>query len=189
MSARLPDRLSWALLHRDPTAMPNQRPATQADLDTMWALRTRAVRASCASHYPAAVIDTWCASPAPDSLLGLVNAGGALVAQEDSCMLGYAILDLDSGEVDAVFVDPGWQGSGIALRLLTALEAMAIERGIERLFLSASLNAVPFYQRAGFSALREEIYPHRSGVELRSVFMEKRLPCGPHGPEQGGSED
>jgi GNAT superfamily N-acetyltransferase len=155
--------------------MPNQRPATLADLADLWALRTRAVRASCASHYPAEVIDTWCASPAPASLPGLVAAGGALVAQENGCMLGYAILNLDSGEVDAVFVEPDQQGRGIALHLLAALEAMATERGVARLFLSASLNAVPFYERAGFIALREELYPHRSGIDLRSVFMEKRL--------------
>lgn len=169
--------------------MPTQRPATQADLADLWTLRTRAVRASCASHYPAGVIDTWCASPAPESLPGLVAAGGALVAEEAGCMLGYAILNLDSGEVDAVFVDPAQQGRGIALRLLAALEAMAMERGLKRLFLSASLNAVPFYERAGFISLREEVYPHRSGIGLRSVFMEKPLPCGQHGPGQGGSVD
>lgn len=169
--------------------MPNQRPATQADLADLWALRTRAVRASCASHYPPEVIDTWCASPAPESLPGLVAAGGALVAQEAGRMLGYAILDLDSGEVDAVFVEPSEQGRGIALQLLVALEAMALARGLTRLFLSASLNAVPFYQRAGFVPLREELYPHRSGIALRSVFMEKLLPCGPHGPGQGGPLD
>lgn len=101
-------------------------------------------------------------------------------------MLGYAILDLDSGEVDAVFADPGQQGRGIALRLLAALEAMAAARDLTRLFLSASLDAVPFYERAGFVALREALYPHRSGIALRSVFMEKLLPSGPHGPGQGG---
>ena len=158
-----------------PTPMPNQRPATEADLADLWELRTRAVRSSCASHYPAEVIDTWCASPAPESLPRLVAAGGALVAQENGRMLGYAILDLDSGEIDAVFVDPGQQGRGVARRLLAALETMAVARGIGRLFLSASLNAVPFYQRAGFISLREEVYPHRSGIGLRSVFMEKLL--------------
>ena len=156
--------------------MPKQRAATQADLADLWALRTRAVRTSCASHYPAEIIDTWCASPAPESLPRLVAAGGALVMEEAGRMLGYAILDMGSGEVDAVFVDPGQQGRGIASRLLAALETMAIERGLKRLFLSASLNAVPFYERAGFTSLREELYPHRSGVELRSVFMEKLLP-------------
>ncbi len=176
-------------MHPIPTAMPTHRPATPADLAGLWTLRTRAVRASCASHYPPEVLEPWCASPAPESLPGLVAAGGALVAEENGGMLGYAILNLDSGEVDAVFVEPGQQGRGIALRLLAALEAMAIGRGLTRLFLSASLNAVPFYERAGFSPLREEEYPHRSGIRLRSVFMEKPLPCGQHGPGQGGSVD
>jgi hypothetical protein len=34
---------------------------------------------------------------------------------------------------------------------------------------------VPFYERAGFVSLREELYPHRCGVDLESVFMEKLL--------------
>ena len=155
--------------------MPEQRRAEPADLPELWALRTRAVRTSCASHYAPDVIDAWCASPAPESLPRLVAAGGAWVAEENGRVLGYAILEMDSGEVDAVFVEPGQQGRGIALRLLAALEAMPAARGVGRLFLSASLNAVPFYQRAGFTSLREELYPHRSGIELRSVFMEKLL--------------
>ena len=143
----------------------------------MWTLRTRAVRLSCASHYPPDVLDAWCASPPPERLPGLVEAGGALVAEEDGKMLGYAILDLDSGEVDAVFVDPGQQGRGIAMGLLAALEAMAVARGVRGLYLSASLNAVPFYECAGFVSVREETYPHRSGLGLRSMFMAKMLPC------------
>jgi GNAT superfamily N-acetyltransferase len=75
--------------------------------------------------------------------------------------------------VEAAFVDPLQQGRGIGRVLLDALEANARAAGIERLFLSASLNAVPFYERAGFVALREELYPHRSGIGIPSVFMEK----------------
>lgn len=41
------------------------------------------------------------------------------------------------------------------------------------LLLSASLNAVPFYQRCGFRALREESYPHPSGIPLASVRMQR----------------
>ncbi|MET0211020.1 MAG: GNAT family N-acetyltransferase, partial [Burkholderiaceae bacterium] len=70
--------------------MPSHRPATQADLSTVWALRTRAVRAGCAAHYPVAVIDLWCAAPAPASLPLLVQAGGAVVAEEDGRIVGYA---------------------------------------------------------------------------------------------------
>jgi len=155
--------------------MPSRRSATQADLSTLWELRTRAVRAGCSAHYPAAVIDTWCATPAPASLPLLVQSGGAVVAEEDGQIVGYAVLNLHTGEIDAAFVEPSHQGRGIALQLLLQLESMARERGLLRLFLSASLNAVRFYERAGFQSLREEVYPHRSGIGIKSVFMEKQL--------------
>lgn len=152
-----------------------RRPATQADLPALWELRTRAVRAGCSAHYPAAVIDIWCAAPAPASLPLLVQAGGALVAEVAGQVVGYAVLNLDTGEINAAFVEPSHQGRGIALHLLQQLESMARGRGLPRLFLSASLNAVPFYERAGFLSLREELYRHRCGVDLKSVFMEKQL--------------
>lgn len=156
--------------------MLTHRPATAADLAVLWDLRTRAVRATSAAHYPPDVIEIWCASAAPPSLPLLVQAGGALVAEEAGQIVGYVILDLDTGEVDAAFVDPAQQGRGIALDLMRALEALARARGLSRLFLSASLNAVPFYGRAGFTRVRDEVYPHRSGIGIPSVFMEKPLP-------------
>lgn len=158
--------------------MPQQRQAELADLHELWELRTRAIRAGCAAHYPADIIDAWCAAPPPARLPPLLEVGGALVEEENGQVLGYAILDLETGELDAAFVDPAHQGRGIASRLLAALDAMAISRGLHRLFLSSSLNAVPAYERAGYVALRREIYPHRSGIQLESVYMEKTLPCG-----------
>lgn len=155
--------------------MPEPRRATPADTPALWPLRTRAVRAGCASHYAPQVIEAWCAAPPPERLPALIEAGGGIVMEEDGTMAGYAVLDLASGEVDALFVEPVHQGQGIARELMIALEAMAKERNMGRLFLSASLNAVPFYERAGFKAIREELYPHRGGQSLASVYMEKRL--------------
>jgi putative acetyltransferase len=150
------------------------RPATTQDIGAMWALRTRAVRAGCAAHYASAVIDAWCAAAPPERLPDLLQAGGGLVTEVEGAMAGYAVLDVATGEVDAMFVEPALQGRGIARELMAAIEALAGARGIARLFLSASLNAVPFYLRVGFVAVREELYPHRSGLALPSVFMEKR---------------
>ncbi|MGX9216991.1 GNAT family N-acetyltransferase [Massilia varians] len=161
--------------------MPNQRRAGPADLHALWELRTRAIRATCADHYPGDIIEAWCAAPPPPKLQALLEAGGALLEEEDGQVLGYAILSLETGELDAAFVDPVQQGRGIARRLLAALDAMAMAHGLRRLFLSSSLNAVPVYERAGYVALRREIYPHRSGIQLESVYMEKTLPCASHG--------
>jgi putative acetyltransferase len=158
------------------------RAATAADLAALWPLRTRAVRASCAAHYPATVIETWSASAPPASLAELVNLGSAVVAEEDSALAGFAVLDLASGEVDAVFVEPAYQGRGIARNLLRWLEVLAQGRGVQRLFLSASLNAVAFYERAGFMRVRDDVYAHRSGIGIASVFMEKMLSPACDGP-------
>ena len=151
------------------------RPATCNDLATLWDLRTRAVAHACTAHYSAAVLAVWLASPAPDTLHELLANGGGTVAIEDGRMLGYAVLNAVSGEVEGLFVEPARHGRGIGALLMRAVEEMARAAGQPRLFLSASLNALPFYQRAGFVALREEMYPHRSGIGIRSVYMEKLL--------------
>lgn len=155
--------------------MPTQRSATLADMAPMWTIRTAAVRETCASHYPPEVIETLCATAPPASMPDLIQTGGTVVAEADGRLLGYAALDIGRGEVDAVFVEPGQQGRGIARALLATLEGIAAQHGIARLFLSSSLNAVPFYERAGFSAVRAEVYPHRSGIGIPAVFMEKQL--------------
>jgi len=155
--------------------MLKERTGTVADLTRMWDIRTAAIRLSFASHYEARVMEVMCDTPPPPSMHLLISLGGARVIEEDQHMVGYAILDIHTGEVDAVFVEPEHQGRGIALRLLHSLEAIALEHQRNRLFLSSSLNAVRFYKRAGFAAIREEIYPHRSGLGIASVYMEKHL--------------
>ncbi|SFX20676.1 Ribosomal protein S18 acetylase RimI [Janthinobacterium lividum] len=151
------------------------RPALPLDIDALWALRTVAVRVSCATHYAQEQITVWTASPVPPAYAAMLAAGGGIVAMQGEAIAGYAMLDVDKHEVDAVFVDPARAGLGIGKRLLAALEQLARGRGIARLHLSASLNAVPFYRAAGFISLREEAYAHPSGISLASVAMEKQL--------------
>jgi len=112
----------------------------------------------------------------PAGYAAMIASGGGIIAMRDGVIAGYGMLDLDKHEVDAMFVDPAQGGLGIGKRLLAALESLAREHGIARLHLSASMNAVPFYQAAGFVALREEAYAHPSGPMLASVAMEKVFP-------------
>jgi putative acetyltransferase len=155
--------------------MLTQRVAAVADIAEMWALRTRAVRQTCASHYPPDVIRVWSAAPAPASYPGLVASGCAVLVQENGKMLGYSVLNPELGKVDAVFVDPAAGRRGIGSLLLCALEKLALANGCNRLHLAASLNAVSFYAAFGFEQVREELYSHPCGIGLRCVYMEKRL--------------
>lgn len=155
--------------------MTTLRTAMDTDLTACWELRTRALHAGCAAHYPEPLLDALCASSPPASMSGRLAAGGAVVAEEDGKIVGYMLLDSASGEVEAAFVEPAYQGRGIALQLMQHIEALAQQRELSTLFLSASLNAVAFYERAGFIRVREEMYQHHSGLAVPSVYMEKPL--------------
>jgi len=137
----------------------------------MWALRTRAVRTQCASHYDAAVIEAWSGTPAPVSYLRLLEQGGGVLALADGVLAGYGVIDRESNEVDALFVDLAYGGRGIGRRLLGELERRA--GGAGRLHLYASLNAVAFYRAAGYLPRREASYAHPCGISLACVFMER----------------
>ena len=158
--------------------MITQRTATSADISSLWDLRTRAVRETCASHYTDELLAAWVAAPMPSSMPRMVEAGWALVAEDEGGLIGYAMVDLELGEVDAVFVERAHQGRGVGRRLLRALEEMAGAQGFGRVFLTASLNAVPFYRSAGYEPVHDEPYSHRSGLKIPAVCMEKRLARG-----------
>ncbi|WP_268797387.1 GNAT family N-acetyltransferase [Pseudomonas huanghezhanensis] len=151
------------------------KPAVIADIPRLWALRTRAVRLTCATHYSSEQIDVWSESAVPQSYTQLVVAQCAVLAEEDDQLLGYAILDRQNGEVVAIFVEPHQHGRGIGKQLMRRLEAMAVIEHFTRLHLFSSLNAADFYRAMGFIALREEAYGHPSGISLRSLYMEKTL--------------
>lgn len=148
------------------------RRAQADEADILWVLRTRCVRETCCSHYPPEVIAAWSATPPPARYRELLSGGGGVVAQDAARrVLGYGVIDLAANEIDALFVDPDCAGRGIGQQLMRAMEAMAVPE--QPLELSASLNAVAFYRRAGFEVLREEAYPHASGIQLASVRMRK----------------
>ncbi|MCF7752221.1 GNAT family N-acetyltransferase [Bacillus subtilis subsp. subtilis] len=153
-----------------------QRPALRRgaveEADRLWGLRTRCVRELCSTAYRPEVIAQWAASPPPAQYRDLIARGGCVVAEDGAGqLLGYGILDTAGNEIDALFVDPDRGGRGIGQALMQALQALADPA--RPLVLSASLNAVPFYLRCGFQALREESYPHPSGVALASVRMQR----------------
>lgn len=151
------------------------KPGSVSDIPNLWSLRTRAVRQLCAGHYSPEQIEAWSESPPPQSYLRLLATHCALIAEEDGQRLGYGILDRQTGEVIALFVEPVQAGKGIGRRLMEGLEGIAAEEHFTRLHLYASLNAADFYRAMGFVAIRDEHYEHPSGIFLRSLYMEREL--------------
>lgn len=100
-----------------------------------------------------------------------------LARARDGRPLGCAALAARNsyGEVKSMFVAPEARGSGLAGRLLGAVEALARAEGLPRLMLETgdTLRAARrFYERAGFGERGPfGAYPD----DPRSVFMEKAL--------------
>ncbi len=98
-----------------------------------------------------------------------------MVAEDAGGIAGFGQLNQADGEVEAVYVLPGRQSEGIGGALLRFLEDAARAAGLERLHLSATLNAVPFYERAGYAGEGSTVHRLPTGVELQCLRMSKEL--------------
>lgn len=74
-----------------------------------------------------------------------------LVAESDGVLAGFRLLVVDGvrGELEALFVDPPFIGSGVGRVLMDEVLATARARGVQTLILDADPGAEAFYARFG----------------------------------------
>ena len=63
------------------------------------------------------------------------------------------------GEINRLFIRPGYAGSGIGRQLLLAGIKSARTGYTGPIYLASSLNAVPFYEHFGFRVLERGYFP------------------------------
>lgn len=151
------------------------RKARLEDAPGIRVAHVEAIRTLCAGHYAPAEIEAWTA-PRPETHYDrAIREKDFYVAEEGGEVVGFAVLNPPESEVEAVYVSPRAARRGTGLSLMRALEERALAHGLTGLHLCASLNAVPFYERAGFA--RGELTAHRlpGGVEIACVRMTKGL--------------
>ncbi|MGE5278833.1 MAG: GNAT family N-acetyltransferase [Acidobacteriota bacterium] len=138
-------------------------------------MHVRAIREVCSRSYSAEQIAAWAGLLSPDSYIEVIRERFFVVAEDSSGIVGFGQLDQAAGEVDAVYVLPGRQGEGVGGALLRSLEDAARSVGLERLHLSATLNAVPFYESAGYVGQGAVCHCLPTGVEIECLRMSKKL--------------
>lgn len=122
----------------------------------------------------------------PDSEPGVAPSAADItvffVAREDDGNAvgcgGLRDLGGGAGEVKRMYVDPAWRGSGVAARILRALEEWAREQGWTSLRLETGdrqPDAVRFYTRCGY----ERIPNFGAYAGLESSWCFERLLQGP----------
>ena len=151
------------------------RPAKQTDRPQILEVHTSAIRELCAQHYTAAEIAAWSGRPQEGSYERVIRERKFLVAADADVVVGFGQLDVVTGEVEAIYVRPSAARSGVGSRLLSELENVARDLSLGELFLDSSLNAVPFYERAGFRSTERRVHRVDAAVEIACVRMLKNL--------------
>lgn len=151
------------------------RRARPEDVAAVNVVHSQAIRTGAARHYSQEVIDVWVGAFYPENFPKNIERLAFWVAEsKERGVDGFLAVDLATGEVDSVHVAPWGQGKGLGSALMTLAEAVARDRGLSDLWLDASLNAVPFYERHGWTAVRHHARV-RQGVEIPLVRMGKTL--------------
>jgi GNAT superfamily N-acetyltransferase len=162
-----------ALARRSPR--PVLRTLRFEDVPEILRLVGRAITLGCRAHYDASQRAAVYGAYASTLFIESLGSFESVVAELDGRPAGFAQLDPKDGRLRALFVDAEDQGRGLGLALLTEIEVRAARRGCARVHGAMSLNAVPFYARAGFRALGGEERLMSTGVVVPIVRMEKRF--------------
>lgn len=93
-----------------------------------------------------------------------------IVAEERGTITGFADIS-EEGYLDHLFVHEAFQGRGIATALCDVLEKQC---KAARIFTHASLTARPFFEKRGYSIIKEQT-TERRGQLLRNFLMEKAV--------------
>ncbi len=150
------------------------RRAKRCDAEAAFDIRFQAIQNQCSSVYTNDQVVAWTCVPLTDKYRFWVE-NGYYLACVDGVPVATGVINLESGELEAIFVLPSFMGQGIGKRMVAHLEHLAREAGLAEIHLEATLNAQRFYQRCGFTGSAHTLYISPSGLRLACVPMRKQL--------------
>lgn len=119
--------------------------------------------------YPEKVINKMCETFTPGYIIKMSKQRKMYVALIGDMIVGTASIEDDT--IYTVFVDVKYHGKGIGEKLISLLEEIAANNGIQLVKLPASITALKFYERLGYCAV-SEVESEEFG---KDIIMEKYL--------------
>ena len=151
------------------------RRARPEDVFDVHRVHTTAIREGARDHYAPEVVEVWVDAFNPNSFPKNIERMEFFVAElEDGGIAAFLAFDLATAEIDSIYVAPWGRGLGLGSYLLGFAEETARRRGLENVWLDASINSVTFYTLHGWKEVERHARVRRS-VEIPVVKMEKSL--------------
>ena len=150
------------------------RKAHKVDAQKIWCIRNAAINSQCIDHYSSAELKIWTDGEVTEQFIEVVE-DSFYVATLDGHIVGTGMINLESGQIDAIFVHPSRMRSGIGRQVLLHLEKRAIAAGLNQLSLDSTLNASRFYRAHGFVGDSLAKYESPRGISLDCIPMVKKV--------------
>lgn len=145
------------------------RPATERDLPGLINMRSRSIDHINTPEYNRQHIELWRDANVIDKYRELLEQNCLWVLGPSGKPLASSGLRMSTLELIAVFVDPDYQGTGYAQRMVAKAEQTAASYGIIELLAEASLNAEIMYQRLGYKPGKKLATCDRLGLPCREM--------------------
>ncbi len=164
------------------------RKADRGDAQRIWDIRVAAIRAQCRGFYSEEILEAWTKGDMADQFVAWVESS-FYVATDGDAIVGTGAIDIESGQIDAVFVRPEYMGNGVARRMMAHLEGLALSTELKAVSLDSTLNAAPFYRKCGFIGDAIGVYESPRGFTLDCIPMTKIISRNPPHAQQCGAPD
>jgi len=164
--------------HQGPTGT---RSVHFEDIPEALRLIGRAIERGCKEHYDARQRKAVHEGYVSTMFVEVMGPYETVAVEQQSRLVAFGQLDLREGRLRALFVDAVAQQRGLGQAFLAHLEQLAAQRGCVRLHGAMSLNAVSFYEQAGFRAYAGPERLLTLGVWVPVIRMEKELSRRPPG--------
>jgi ubiquinone/menaquinone biosynthesis C-methylase UbiE/GNAT superfamily N-acetyltransferase len=148
-----------------------------ADRDAVISIHRQSIFGMCKDHYAVQEMKAWTDRLTPElfdeGMKDENNVG--VVAVAANIVIGYGFFSVSDRELRALYVLPQYAGQGAGRLIMFRLEDMAREKGLRRLSLQSTVNAVEFYQKLGYQKIKAEMHQINDEVSIACVRMEKNL--------------
>ncbi|TFF96427.1 MAG: GNAT family N-acetyltransferase [Promethearchaeota archaeon] len=117
-------------------------------------------------YYPKSVINFLYDEHSGDKIIKMAESKELYVCKLENKIIGVG--GLEENYIGTVFVSPEYQHQGIGKAIMKEVEAKARDKGINKVFLNSSINAVPFYKRLGYE-VKKKVEQDNYGVTYEMV--------------------